>query len=299
MHIFLNGRMVRCDTAKVSVHDAGLQHAVGLFETMAARHGRVFRLKQHIDRLRGSAEALGLATAPSAKKLTEAVKKTLRRNKLESARVRLTVTAGPISLLKGEGEPAPPKPTIMVIASEPTIYDPAYFERGVTVIIAGPLANPFDPMAGHKTLSYWSNLRTLRRAAAAGAGEAIRLNITNHLAAACISNVFLVKDGQLLTPFARGEEVEGALPAPVLPGITRAAVIDLAEQESIPVIRRMLTVEDLLGADEVFLTNSGWHVLPVTKVEKATIGDGKVGPMTGLLRKALLDAVEQETGEER
>ncbi|MCG8512001.1 MAG: aminotransferase class IV, partial [Rhodospirillales bacterium] len=153
----------------------------------------------------------------------------------------------------------------------------------------------FDPTAGHKTLSYWQRLRTLRQAASVGAGEAIWLNISNHLASGAISNAFLVKDGELNTPIARGEEPEGGLPAPVLPGITRAAVIELAERERIAVKKQMLSIEDLLEADEVFLTNSSWLMLPVTKVEQKVIGDGKVGPMTHMLREALLMTVQSET----
>jgi branched-subunit amino acid aminotransferase/4-amino-4-deoxychorismate lyase len=153
-------------------------------------------------------------------------------------------------------------------------------------------------MAGHKTLAYWGRLRTLRQAASAGAGEAIWLNVTNHLASGAVSNIFLVKDNELLTPFARGEEVPAALPAPVLPGVTREAVIELAQAASLPLQRRMLSVNDLLEADEVFLTNSSWLILPVTKVEKKPIGEGKVGPVTQRLRESLLDLIARETAPE-
>ena len=99
----------------------------------------------------------------------------------------------------------------------------------------------------------------------------------------------------MFTPYARGEEVEQALPAPVLPGVTRAAVIELAEKLELRVVKRMLTVEDMIDADEVFLTNSSWHILPVTSVEKHTIGDGNAGPITKQLRQALLELIAEET----
>jgi branched-subunit amino acid aminotransferase/4-amino-4-deoxychorismate lyase len=134
------------------------------------------------------------------------------------------------------------------------------------------------------------------RQAAAGAGEAIWLNISNHLASGAVSNLFLVKAGTVFTPLARGEEVKGALPAPVLPGITRAAVLQLGAELGIEARRQMLAIDDLLDADEVFLTNSSWQLLPVTRVEKKPIGDGQVGPWSRRLRAALLDQVEQETG---
>ena len=174
------------------------------------------------------------------------------------------------------------------MATPPTQYDPKYFDDGVLVTIAGPMANPFDPMAGHKTLNYWPRLRALRQSATAGASETILLNITNHLACGAISNVFIIKNDTLLTPFARGEEVEGALPAPVLP---------LADQVKLKVERKMLTVDDLLDADEAFLTNSSWPLLPINRVEQKLIGgDGKVGEHTKALRAALLKTVAAECG---
>jgi len=297
MDVFLNGKLLPIEQATVRVEDAGFQHAVGLFETMAAVNGKVFRLDRHLARLAQSAKELGLAMDINTAALASAVDATIAHNKIDRARIRLTLTAGPISLLHPSGGPAaePPMPTLLIVPSEPTVYDPAYFERGITVLIAPPAANPFDPLAGHKAISYWGRLRTLRQAAALGAGEAIWLQITNHLASGAISNLFLVKDGELLTPIARGEEVHGGLPAPVLPGITREVVIECAEALGISVRKQMLTVEQMLDADEVFLTNSSWHVLPVSKVEKKTIGAGAAGEMTTKLRAAVMVLIEAET----
>ncbi len=296
MHVCLNGRMVEYDRARIAHDDAGLLHGVGLFETMAARNGRVFRLRTHVRRLVDSAAALGLATPLDPNKLERAVQRTLLHNHMQRARVRLTVTAGRICLLADPPQ-EPATATTLVVASAPTRYDPATFEHGVMALIARAAANPFDPTAGHKTLAYWQRLATLRQAAAAGAGEAIWLNISNHLASGAVSNLFLVKDGTLLTPIARGEEVQGALAAPVLPGVTRAAVIALAAEHDLPTQSRMLDVNDLLEADEVFLTNSSWHLLPVTRVEKKTIADGHVGTISGQLRQAMLQLIEKETAE--
>ena len=226
--------------------------------------------------------------------LTNAVSATLSTNDLADARIRLTVTAGRLNLLRSDQEDGPEQ-TLLVVAAPPTAYDPAYFDRGVTVVVAAAASNPMDPFAGHKTLAYWHRLHTLRQAAALGAAEAIWLNISNHLAGGAVSNLFLVRDGVLLTPPARGEESEGALPSPVLPGVTRASVLEVAAESGIQVTRRMLTIDDLLEADEVFLTNSSWQILPVTCVEKKTIGDGSVGGATRRLRKRVLALIEKET----
>lgn len=294
MDIYLNGAMVAADEARISVEDAGFTHAVGLFETMSAYHGRAFRLDQHVGRLIDSAGELGLARSLDAAELAGAVRQTLDHNGLTEARVRLTVTAGEVSMLRAASSEQPPTPTVLVVATEPVAYDAAYFETGIMALIAPQGANPFDAAAGHKTLAYWPRLRTLRQAAAAGAGEAIWLNISNHLASGSVSNIFLIKDETLLTPIARGEEADGSLRAPVLPGITRAAVLEIADTLGLAAERRMLDVDALLDADEVFLTNSSWQVLPVTRVEKNTIGDGQVGPITQRLRKGLLGLIERE-----
>ncbi len=298
MKAYVNGQFVPLDRATLSVHDAGVQHAVGLFETMQAFNGKVFRLDAHIARLIDSAAETGLSASLKAEPLSELVNATLAENDLTEARLRLTVTGGDLSLLgaaRGDGTPAPHEPSVFCVATEPTRYPAELFERGVTVTIANAKANPFDPGAGHKTLNYWARLRTLAEASQLGAGETLWLSVTNHLCGGAVSNAFVVKADTLLTPIARGEEGTGTLPSAVLPGITRAAVIEIAEQLDIPVQRCMIGVDDLLDADEVFLTNSSWQLLPVAAVERKTIGAGRVGPITSRLREKLLDLIATET----
>ncbi|MEQ9453025.1 MAG: aminotransferase class IV [Phycisphaeraceae bacterium] len=294
--VFLQGRFVEPEEAVVRLDDAGFQHGIGLFETLAVRHGAAFRAGAHLERLEVSARELGLVDGLDTASLAEAIDQTIEHNHLREARLRLTLTAGPVSLLPGRGEPVRPMPTLAIQPTPATEYDPRYFEEGVMALISPSHANPLDPTAGHKTLNYWQRLRTLRQAAAAGAGEAIWLSVTNHLASGSISNLFLVKEGVVSTPIARGEEVQGALGSPVLPGVTRAAVLESAAAEGIEAHKRMLTIDDLLDADEVFLTNSGWQVLPVTKIERQEIGGGRIGPVTAKLRASLLGLIEREAG---
>lgn len=337
--VFLDGRFVSADEARVSAFDAGFQHGVGVFETMRGGVTRsesaadddapepdgawVHRLDDHLDRLIDSAAALGLTDALRKPALAEAVRRTIARSGLARARVRLTVTGGDMNLLGGRdgategrrdgdggvetGRPAarrPHDPTILIVAQPATEYPESMFEEGVTAVIGDTRANPLDPLAGHKTLSYWGRLRELSVAARKRAGEAIVLQVTNHLAGGCVSNIFLVKDGRLLTPIARGEEADDAteageggakgpsLPSPVLPGVTRKAVIALAVERGVECVRRMLSIEDLLGADEVFLTNSSWGVMPVVGVERSVIGAGAVGELSRELLAAWRGEVE-------
>jgi branched-chain amino acid aminotransferase len=294
VQVWLNGKFIDRDQANVSVFDAGFQHGIGLFETMLARNGTVFRLDAHLDRLANSARDLLLTQRLRIDPLGDAVELTLKKNNLREARIRLTLTGGNLNLLEQTGK-SQVDPTILIVAQPPTQYPDAFFEQGVMALIADGRENPLHPMAGHKTLNYWPRIRALQLAASKRAGEALWFTVSNHLASGSVSNVFLVKDGRLLTPIARGEEEHGAVPAPVLPGITRSAIIELAENLDLETTRQMLDINDLLKADEIFLTNSSWGVLPVTGVEREQIGKGEVGEITKQLRRAWLDAVEQET----
>ncbi len=321
--VFLNGRFYSPGEATVSAFDAGLQHGVGLFETMSGRVGPlssgeavIHRLDDHLDRLIESARALGLTESLRKHALADAVCRTVEHAANGAAdppgrwRVRLTVTGGDLNLLERRIEGSAPKggspgvtPTVMIVAQPATEYPPEMFERGVSAVIADWRVNPLDPLAGHKTLNYWGRLRALTEAARSHAGEAIVFQVSNHLAGGCVSNVFLVKDGRLLTPIARGEEGgergEGGgerrgayLPSPVLPGVTRREIMEHARERGVECERKMLNIDDLLGADEVFLTNSSWGVLPVVRVERSSIGDGNVGELTRDLLRAGREAAD-------
>jgi branched-subunit amino acid aminotransferase/4-amino-4-deoxychorismate lyase len=304
LQAWLNGAFVPMDQAKVSAFDAGFQHGVGLFETMAARHGRVFRVMDHMARLRDSAMRLGLADRLRIDALADAAELAVERNGMRDARVRLTLTAGDMNMLArgaaagGAAADAAHDPTILIQVQPPTPYPPAIFEQGVGVRVADAQLNVADPFAGHKTLWYWPRLAALQQAAGMGLHEALWFDVTRGLGCGCVSNVFVVKGGVLHTPLARGEEPsDSGLRSPVLPGITRAAVIALAGDAGIEVSRERIEVQALLGADEVFLVNSSWHVLPVVRIEQRTIGTGAPGPVTARLRAALLECVDRECRE--
>jgi len=293
---WINGRFVDASDATVSASDAGLLHAIGLFETMLATRGRVFRIDDHLARLARSASDLGLTESLNTRALEEAVAAVVDRSRLAAgdgrARVRLTLTGGDLKMLSPGAGPA--DPTIVITATPAARYPDEMFERGVGLLIAGAKANHMSPVEGHKTLSYWWRLRALREAAAAHMGEALILQATNHICGGAVSNIFAVKSGSLVTPIARGEERSGAIPSPVLPGVTRQAVIGLAEGESIACERRLMTIDDVLDADELFLTNASWGVLPVSAVERKPIGDGSPGPVTRRLQDLWLEAVSLE-----
>ena len=298
--VWLNGAFVERHAAKVSAFDAGLQHGVGLFETMLAIDGGVFRLDAHMARIADSAKTLGLSDKLRGRALGEAIRACAQRAGFSRARIRATVTGGDLNMLaerRGDGGGAPTDPTVLIDVQPATVYPDEMFARGVGVVIADWRVNPLDIFEGHKTLRYWPRLRELQLAAAKRAGEAITLQVSNHVVGGCVSNLFAVRDGALVTPMARGEGVgdEASLPSPVLPGITRSVIFEWAESIGIPIERRLVAVSDLLDAEEVFLTNSSWGVLPVVRIEAETVGAGKPGALTVKARERWLEMTAAET----
>lgn len=284
--VFLDGAFVERDDARVSAFDAGIQHGVGLFETMTAGWGgdgpRVVHLVEHVERLSGSGGVLGLTERLETDALAEACLEAVRRSGLvagpgERARVRLTVTGGDLNLLETSGR-SNHRPTVMISVQPGTAYPEEMFDRGIALAVATSKANPLDPTAGHKTLNYWWRLRELQVAAARGAGEGLVLQVSNHVCGGCVSNVIAVHGDVAMTPIARGEEVENAVPSPVLPGVTRSAALGWLDEMGLEVKRQMMSIDDVLDADEVLMTNSSWGVLPVRQVEGKAIGEpGEVG----------------------
>jgi branched-chain amino acid aminotransferase len=294
--VWLNGAFIDEAEASLSLRDTGLLHAAGVFTTMRANGGRVFRLDAHLQRLRASCEALFIPLLPKDEALASAVEELLKRNELTDARLRLTVTRGMADQDPIHGLRLTPTVFLTAAALEP--YPAEYYAKGLTVILLDDQKlNPYDVQAGHKTLNYVSRLAALRSANQRGAGEAMWFNVHNFLQSGSISNVFLVKDGTLLTPPTNVELRDRAVAeliaypkSDVLPGITRAAVIELARDAKIGVKLASITVNDLLEADEVFLTNSIMHVMPVCRIERKPIGGDKPGPVT----RQLMAALEEE-----
>lgn len=277
-------------------------------------------LTEHMDRLRDSASELGLAEHVNTSALADAVLEAIEESRLPRARVRLTFSGGDLNMIgrswekakKPGARPGPPSdaadgedaaptstgadPTVLIVVQDATAYPPEMYERGIAVTIADTRANPLDPLAGHKTLNYWGRLRELRNAGSKGAAEALVLQVTNHLSGGCVSNALIIREGRLITPAARGEEEPGTLPSPVLPGTVRAWALEWAGDRGLPVERRPVAIDELLGADEIILTNSSWGALPVVKVEREAIGDGVVGPVAKSLRAAWEEKIADESG---
>ncbi len=277
--VFLNGQIVSADKATVAITDSSYLYGIGLFETMRAVEGTVFRLADHLQRLNRSAETLAIANSYSDEQIRQAVDEVLTANKLSDARLRLQVSNGPIG---ADGTAAT---NLLVTATEFTPYPAEYYEKGIRVSLTDFRQNPKDPFCGHKTTCFGPRLTALKQAHEKLATESLWFTTENFLAEGSVSNVFLVKDGELFTP---------PVQTPVLPGIARKTVIEIAEAENIPCHEQPLQVGDLLAADEVFLTNVIMEVLPVTAIEAHTVADSKPGKLTKKNAEKYKEALNRE-----
>jgi len=278
--VFLNDKLVDIDKACISVTDSGFLYGAGLFETMRSHNGVVFALTDHLDRLFASAEALSINNTYDRQYITEAINKVLHTNKLTDARLRLTLTNGPMAEIEEQR-----KSILLITATKLQSYPPEYYTKGVTVVLCPFKQNPLDPVSGRKTISYFPRMIALNLAHQKRAAEALWFTVDNRLAEGCISNVFLVKDSELFTP---------PVTTPVLAGVARKTVFRLADRNSIKLTEKDLSIDDVLGADEIFLTNVIMQVMPIIQVEKHIVGDGRVGPVTKKLHQSFEELVQKE-----
>jgi branched-chain amino acid aminotransferase len=286
MKIYINGKYYDEKDAKVSVFDHGLLYGDGVFEGIRAYHGRVFKLKEHIDRLFCSAKAILLDIPMSPAQVMAATVETCRQNKLRDGYIRLLVTRGPGTL--GLNPNRCKQPSVIIIADRIQLYPPEMYEQGLTIVTVPTtrnLINAVNPAI--KSLNYLNNILAKIEANNAGVEEAIMLNAEGFVAECTGDNLFIIKGGQLFTP---------PLSAGALYGITRGVVMQLAREAGLPVAEPNLTRYDLFNADECFLTGTGAELIPVVKIDGRVIGSGKPGPMTRMLVEKY-HALTQVSGE--
>ncbi len=279
--VFLNNGLVETDKACITAGDSGFLYGAGLFETMRSYNGVVFALDEHIDRLFSSAKALAINNTYAKNFIHDAVYETLKANELKDARIRLTLSSGPMSVDEQ------PKSTLLITATVIQPYPQEYYQNGVLVILCDFRQNPSDPTCGHKTLNYLPRIIALNVARQKRAVEALWFTVDGRLAEGCISNVFLVKNSVVYTP---------TLATPVLPGIARKIVLEIASKNSIELAEKDLSIDECLAADEIFLTNSIMQIMPVCRVEKHDVGQGKPGPMTQRLIKYFDEIILEKCG---
>jgi len=280
--VYLNGAMVPRSQAKIPAMDYGFLYGYGLFETMRAYSGTVFRLDSHIARLARSADRLGIAIDTTI--LKKAVMDTIKVNGLRDARVRLTVSIGEGSLVPDLHSCT--APSILVVAVKYTPYADEVYQRGFRVSVSSIRRNSQSPVPAMKTANYMENLLARQEAKAAGVDDVLFLNEKGQLTEASTSNIFLVSKNVLKTP----RQESG-----ILPGIIRDVSLELVSQMGIIALETDILLEEMVEADETFLTNSVVGMMSVTEVNGKAIGGGGPGMITQRLMSGYKDLVLRET----
>jgi branched-chain amino acid aminotransferase len=281
--VYVDGKFSRKSEAKVSVYDHGLLYGDGVFEGIRAYNGIVFKLKEHIDRLYRSAHPIFLKIPLTKAEMTKAVVETLKKNNLADAYIRLVVTRGVGDL--GLDPRKCPKPTVIII-TEPTLvlHSPEKLEKGISTVITWVRRNSVDAATHElKSLNYLNSILGKIEANNSGADEAICLDKTGYVCEGVGENIFIVRDGKLLTP---------PLSSGALDGITRTFIIKLAKKMGIEVTERNITPNELFTADEAFFTGTAAEVAPIHDVNGRVIGAGRQGPVTKRIMQEFLKALK-------
>jgi len=276
--VYVDGKFYPKPEAKVSVYDHGLLYGDGVFEGIRAYDGVVFKLKEHIERLYTSAHTIMLQIPMTQKEMIKAVLDTLKKNQLKDSYIRLVVTRGVGDL--GLDPRKCSKATVIII-TEPmiTLHSKEKKEKGITAMITWVKRDPVDATTHEvKSLNYLNSILAKIESNTAGVDEAICLDKTGFVCEGVAENIFIVKDGKIITP----PTSTGALR-----GITRNAVMEIAEKLRYPMLERNITANELFTADEVFLTGTAAEITPVREVNKRVIGEGKLGPITKRLMQEL------------
>jgi branched-chain amino acid aminotransferase len=284
LKVYISGKLYDKADAKISVFDHGLLYGDGVFEGIRAYAGRVFRLKQHVDRLYESARAISLQIPGSREETARAVVDTLKVNGLTDAYIRVVVTRGAGSL--GLDPRKTTDPQVIIITDKISLYPEELYEHGLKIITAATTRNhPNAVNPRIKSLNYLNNILAKIEGTNAGCLEALMLNHKGEVAECTGDNIFIVKRGEIHTP---------SVHSGILEGITRAAVIELAGAAGYTIVERVMDRQDVYTCDECFLTGTAAELIPVVECDGRPIGDGRPGPVTRELRQKFQALVREE-----
>lgn len=280
--VYLNGQFVPLSEARISILDRGFNYGDGLFETMRSYAGKIFRLDLHLARLVESARLIHLNLPVTEQEMTSALEEILKRNGIPDSYIRLTLTRGESYPGLGWAETA--RPT-MVIFNKPLDPIPDEWRHNGIPVALFPSSAVRTGGTGTKIKScnFLPNILIREQAGQYNFLEGIMMEDAGNITEGTTSNIFAIKDGNLLTP---------ALNEFILPGVTRAVVLEIAQQGGLTCKERAMNQGDLYAADEIFLTNSVIEILPVNRVNDHFINDGKPGPLTQFLHRQYLKSID-------
>lgn len=282
LQIWLDGKLVPEQDAKISVFDHGLLYGDGIFEGIRAYHGRVFKLDEHLQRMYDGAHVLMLDVPVTVEQMKELVLETLRANELKDAYIRLVVTRGVGDL--GLDPRKCPIPTVFCIATSIALYPEEVYHKGLSLITTSTRRNSPDALnASIKSLNYLNNIMAKIECVRAEVPEGIMLTTDGYVCECTGDNLFLINGNKLITP----PDYIGNLP-----GITRAAVMELADEAGMEVREELFRMRSVYTAEEVFLTGTAAEIVPVVEVDGRKIGNGTPGPKTGKLLEAFRSLIQ-------
>lgn len=281
MKVYINGKYFPKEEAKISVFDHGFLYGDGVFEGIRAYGGKVFRLRDHVERLYESAKAIHLPIPISMEQMEADIVSTLKENELSDGYIRVVITRGIGSLGLNPFTCSPAQ--IVIIADAIALYPDELYRTGLEVVTASTRRNLSEALSPRvKSLNYLNNILAKIEGLNAGCEEAVMLNSYGLVAECTGDNIFIVKDRELLTP---------APSMGILEGVTRDVVIELARGRGYRVKETTLSRHDLFVADECFLTGTAAEVIPVVKIDGRRIGDGHPGTVTQELIAAFRELV--------
>ena len=285
MKIYINGRFYDKNDAKISVFDHGLLYGDGVFEGIRSYNKSVFKLKEHIDRLFESAHTIVLNISLSKDQVLKAIIATLKENKLSDAYIRVVVTrgAGDLGL---DPRKCKGNETLIIITDKIAFYPEKLYKNGMEIITVPTVRNLPEALNPQiKSLNYLNNILAKIEAINSGYEEAIMLDSLGYVAECTGDNIFLVRKNHIYTP----PQCMGTLR-----GITRDAVLGIAEKNKISTHEHVITRHEVYNADECFLTGTAAEIIPVVKVDGRAIGDGKPGKTTLNLMKEFKKLTKKE-----
>ena len=284
MDIYIDGEYFDKKNAKISVFDHGLLYGDGIFEGIRFYEGRVFKLKEHIQRLFISAKAILLEIEMTQDEMEEAVCETIRKNGLTDGYVRLLVTRGVGTL--GLSPFACDKSTVIIIADSISLYPDEKYKEGLKLITCSTRRTaPAALSPSVKSLNYLNNVMAKVEAIFADAEEGLMLNEQGFVAECTGDNIFVVRDGKIKTPPSS---------AGALPGITREVIFQISENLGVGIKESQMTRYDIYAADECFLTGTAAEVIAAVSLDRRLIGNGKPGPITEKFIESFRNIVGQE-----
>jgi branched-chain amino acid aminotransferase len=288
--VWVNGRLVPHNEAKVSVYDHGLLYGDGVFEGIRVYRSKIFKCQSHMERLYRCAEKIHLRIPVAPEQMVQIQRDCIAANKITEGYIRLVVTRGYGTL--GLDPRKCPVPGVICIADQISLYPPEFYETGMRVIVAKRPKTPIpclDPRI--KSLNYLNNILAKVEAIESGCHEAIMLSLDGYVTECTGDNIFVIKNGRLFTPpTVSGEREWGGL----LEGVTRKFVKEeLAPLCGLQVEEKLMRIEEVLGADEVFLTGTAAEIIAVTQIDDTRVSDGE-GPVTNKLRMKFREIVTGE-----